>query len=438
MSAYLLDHPGMPTTIADELEAFVHVLIYGLVRRMQSTLSSIQKFLDVYFAGCSFVAEDERVSCPSAKRDSVVDRAVLRMSRQRVIFCTPDRKLAERHPINYLISELFQILHSRYVVLTWQSLPKWKRIREGTPIPSPRKGLPTIKEDPDDFCDELSPEETFGVVPTPSTPDTADPSIVEPTEQDYKNLTALGDHRLIANVFHKYMTSKVWPPNDVISDRQKELVVPEPLLQAFAISRTSASYGTTADKDAKDVPMDAENAKPEDACAVADAPKGHHHIIPDLPRVQDLDATFNAEAHADAPEPSLERPTKRSRRSPVATEFAPSEASVAESSTSVVARAPTFRTAVDKAASETLEPKETEDVPMDVEDSRPGVGSAVADALRPDRPSLIPKAQDLDAAPVTEDHGDAPVLANSPLKLPTERLERGSVATEFAPSEALA
>ncbi|TFK78153.1 hypothetical protein K466DRAFT_440952, partial [Polyporus arcularius HHB13444] len=32
MSAYLLDHPGMPTTIADELEAFVHVLIYGLVR----------------------------------------------------------------------------------------------------------------------------------------------------------------------------------------------------------------------------------------------------------------------------------------------------------------------------------------------------------------------------------------------------------------------
>ncbi|RPD53819.1 hypothetical protein L227DRAFT_476746, partial [Lentinus tigrinus ALCF2SS1-6] len=32
MSAYLLSNPDEPVTIADELEAFLHILIYGAVR----------------------------------------------------------------------------------------------------------------------------------------------------------------------------------------------------------------------------------------------------------------------------------------------------------------------------------------------------------------------------------------------------------------------
>ncbi len=341
-------------------------------------------------------------------------------------------------------------MHSRYVVLTWQSQPRSKRIRERTPTPSPRKGLPTIEEGSDNYLDEfaVSPEETFGAGSTQSPARSVAPLaplIVEPKEQDYKNLAALGDHRLIASVIHRYMTSKVWPPNDVIADRQREFVLPEFLLQAFAVSRTSQSDGATADKaetvehkDAEDVPMDAQDAKPEDDCAVANTPKDHHPVITDLPRAQDLDATFNAEAHADAPEPSLERPTKKCRRSPVATELVPSEASVAESSTVAVARAPTFSTAVDKA--DIVEPKETwtEDVPMEVEDVRPEASPAVPDAPRSGRPSPMPQAQDLDAAPMTEDHGDAPVLADPSLGLPMERRERGAVATESAQSEALA
>ncbi len=50
--AYLLLNPTKPTTIADELESFLHVLIYGGIRRVNSSLKSIksiQEFLNDYF-----------------------------------------------------------------------------------------------------------------------------------------------------------------------------------------------------------------------------------------------------------------------------------------------------------------------------------------------------------------------------------------------------
>ncbi|KAI0707442.1 hypothetical protein C8T65DRAFT_535227, partial [Cerioporus squamosus] len=51
LSAYRLMNQDEPTTIPDELESFVHVLVYGAVIRVQSNIcaSSIKHFMEYYF-----------------------------------------------------------------------------------------------------------------------------------------------------------------------------------------------------------------------------------------------------------------------------------------------------------------------------------------------------------------------------------------------------
>ncbi|RPD53828.1 hypothetical protein L227DRAFT_512696, partial [Lentinus tigrinus ALCF2SS1-6] len=115
MSAYLLLNPTMPTTIADELEAFLHVLVYGCIRRVRSSLTTIHEFLTDYFAGVSFDPLHRQAACPSAKRESVVLGQGLSMTSRPVVFITPEGK--DDHPLNMLISKLLTIFHSRYAIL---------------------------------------------------------------------------------------------------------------------------------------------------------------------------------------------------------------------------------------------------------------------------------------------------------------------------------
>ncbi|TFK77947.1 hypothetical protein K466DRAFT_571152 [Polyporus arcularius HHB13444] len=246
----------MPTSIADELESFLHVLVYGCIRRVRSSLESIeeiQEFIHAYFAGGSYDPKYKQASCPVAKRDSVVVGQTLTFTTRPVVFSTPDGKIAQDHPLNKLIAKLLAVFHSRYVVDTWESAQKKSSSPElQQSPPTPKTKPPTIWE-----TGLEGPEATFGEAPDCET-ETA-PQSIEPTPEQRKNMAALQSHSLIAHILHSYFSSGdyKWPEDDVVPDPQAESSTKKPP------RRTSAAAGTLkhgvvpvpqAD-DPEDVPM---------------------------------------------------------------------------------------------------------------------------------------------------------------------------------------
>ncbi|RPD68724.1 hypothetical protein L226DRAFT_576200 [Lentinus tigrinus ALCF2SS1-7] len=342
MSAYLLLNPGRPTTIPDELEAYLHVLIYAVLRRMRSNIESVLHFLEAYFSGYS-VKVNREVCCPEAKTLSIVKGCTLTMVDDDVTFSTPDGSLGQDHPINKLISDLLKIFHSRYAILRWEKRLAPKRARQKTPAPK-RPMTPPLEED-EDF-DGVEPEELFGRKVEPQPVNDEEEPVSEPTPKMYDNLKNLDDHALIATIFRNSLKEHGWPQDDVVPDRQNEIgLIPEVLPQAGGTSDQDSGHATTnkaeaADpEDPQDVVMDEVDVKPDSLSPVAAAPTiDPHPIHPDPPPIEAHDSAPPTEVQeaSAAPDPSLGRPAKRRRKDPVVKES--DGPPLAESSTRRVTR----------------------------------------------------------------------------------------------------
>ncbi|RDX51601.1 hypothetical protein OH76DRAFT_1401487 [Lentinus brumalis] len=317
MSAYLLLNPTMPTTIADDLESFLHVLIYGSIRRVNSSLKSIksiQEFMNDYFAGCSYDNEHQQAACPTAKRDCVVVGQSLTHTTRPIMFSTPDGTITQQHPLNKLISKLLAIFHSRYHIASWEAAPK----QSGAEPPQPDTALSTmweaVKARPEDMLQAESPN-----LETAEAPDQMAP----PTPQQYDNVEALKSHNAIARIFYTYSCSQAikWPDADVVPDR----LVPESRTKK-APRRSQASAAVGAPKHGVDPlpPVDApedvlmpdaeENDELEEIDSAHDVPDDAHsdHEAEDFPAPEP-----EAEAEQMDPDEPVERPAKRLRRDPV-------------------------------------------------------------------------------------------------------------------------
>ena len=295
MSVYLLNHPGSPSTIPDELESFLHVYVYGAVRRLRSNLVTIDGFMNTYFSGCE-INHLRAPVCPSSKRDSVVQVATLRSGEDIVTFSDPDGTVVE-HPVNDLISQLLNRFRSRYVVLNAQNSKTTHSVDPRTPVikkttldPDPRRrlerrhpGLPDLKA--------LIRSKT-GAIP-------------EPLQEDFDNADSLDDHTAVLGLFLGFLEHMTWPRSDVIPDRLSEAVELRKVLQA------TQAAGTVAPTEAE--PTTANAATKSDA----HAPEGTAAVP--VPAV-------------DAP---VTRPTKRRRKEPIP---APAEQPIAGPSTGRLTR----------------------------------------------------------------------------------------------------
>ena len=316
MSAYLLSSPRTPATIADELESFLHILVYGAVRRMESNVHPIRPFLQAYFSGCDWNIEAQTVCCPHAKRESVVLKQTLSLSGAAIKFRAPG-KPAEKHPINALISRLLAVFHSRYAVLAWETYSGSGSAGittiSGSQL-SPRNNRTEgswddIFDEAPEFLDEETEEDD-----PPEAPQ-------QPTPEMYANVKALATHSKILNLFYSFAIpdTKGFPENDVIPDRLGEA-------DSTTLSEATATTGSKN--------SDAPN--PDNAEGSADAPA---HDGPsqqaDAPTPVDDSVALAQERKDDAVEadaakaeavseavpaivaPPTSRPTKRRRRDPV-------------------------------------------------------------------------------------------------------------------------
>ena len=291
MSAYLLLNPVVPTSIADELEAFLHVLIYGCVRRVRSNLPTIHAFIEDYFAGSSYDPLYEQASCPSAKRESVVSGQILQMTTRHIVFATPDGKVSQKHPLNALILVLLSVFHSRYVVSKWEDNSKnhpvrsfggqsnhpevWDKVRTG--YPEAFRG--TSKRA------KIQPRQI-----TPPAPDIL------------ADVAALEDHAMILDIFYSYARADNWPADDVVPDRQDEPLGGDPPWEVPVA-------GVAIKRQDSPVPQAQEAEEPEDI------PAPHAEV-----NMEDSDQATARKTGRDEIEVPPERPRKRRRIDPVVQE----------------------------------------------------------------------------------------------------------------------
>lgn len=323
MSAYLLSNPGLPTTIADELESFLHVLIYGAVRRVRSNIHAIHDFIDAYFSGCDVNPETDKITCPSAKRESVVIGQSLTMSQVSIVFTAPDTP-AERHPLNALIAELLRMFHSRYVVHKWQC-----RAESGPANP------PSISDSPP--RDEPLPLVAWnvGFEAAPEFPvdevqvTKQEEPIQQPTPEMYANVAALASHKKVLDIFYTYAYSskKVFPLNDVIPDRLDEANTandPQPSVADVSMStpaETTKQVDEAATEEEPDTSKDASvvsgPSQPANASALVNDFATSADDLAAAPQADDNGA-YKAEPVQIIVAPPTSRPTKRPRKAQVA------------------------------------------------------------------------------------------------------------------------
>ena len=139
MSRNILSKFGDPVGIADELESFVHVLVYGCVRFIKHNFNSITGFMWSYFDGFS-VNDLREAICPPTK-STCLTWGELTDGDHLLKFIADDDSMD--HPLNDLIGQLLKLFKVRYEVLSWNREQQRKEVYKRRKIAIPCDPTPT-------------------------------------------------------------------------------------------------------------------------------------------------------------------------------------------------------------------------------------------------------------------------------------------------------
>ncbi|RPD57691.1 hypothetical protein L227DRAFT_655264 [Lentinus tigrinus ALCF2SS1-6] len=211
MSLQCLMHPTLPVTIPDELESFLHTLLYNAVRFLVHNYENIKSFMHNYFDDSS-VDTDSVPSAPQAKEAS--------MTVGRIVFKGKVLKFGPRevHAMNNLIDKLLTLFRARYRVLHWEAdMQHGMSTQEEEVLPS----IPPPADDHESLLDQArfewlneARQQSRSRSPSP----VADP--LRPTERDMKLAQSLNTHHAVVEIFGEFvMNGKIWTDNDTVNDR---------------------------------------------------------------------------------------------------------------------------------------------------------------------------------------------------------------------------
>ncbi|KAI0739953.1 hypothetical protein C8Q80DRAFT_204868 [Daedaleopsis nitida] len=345
MSVYLLDNPGRPTTIRDELESFFHVIVYGGMCRLRSTIKSIETFNHNYFAGFLRDASTGNIMCPHLKEVAVSKDGTMQ---DKATFFTPDGNMHQGHLINELLQKILTIIHSRYKVLQWEKQCAAVQAMHTPRTPSnsarlgPRRLLASIAEESEDEDVEDRSEEfrKRKQWKTPSDCEVKPVSVLKkPTKKTYNYCNSLDSHDTVLGILYTYLyENKKWPAADVIPDR---MPTARPVLSQHSM-----------DDDDSQAARPAKKARRERSAQPALPPPSP----PPHPPTEDDDSARPVTRKRSRREPPAQpalrppspppmddepaRPAKRARREPRANPIPPSDRVTRSRSAANVAAAP--------------------------------------------------------------------------------------------------
>ncbi|RPD57730.1 hypothetical protein L227DRAFT_577714 [Lentinus tigrinus ALCF2SS1-6] len=229
MSVYILNNKDMAPQLPDELEAFVHVLLYYAIRFLPHNCNDVGEFVRSYFRG--YVKDGCEYFSGRAKKEAMgMGRIDLAGDKKLVFYysdvaadnaSTPaahpsssameDEDALEEHPLNQLLDALLQCFKARYALL---KLPAG-----GPPIAAQQLHSPT------DAIEAMFAKgyDEDGSIPA-TVEEVGKSSSAEPNSKSYKkHADKLQSHKTFYELVGSFfLRGYVWPNNDKIQDQLGE------------------------------------------------------------------------------------------------------------------------------------------------------------------------------------------------------------------------
>ncbi|TBU58927.1 hypothetical protein BD310DRAFT_948357 [Dichomitus squalens] len=241
MSIRSVAYPRRPLGIPDELESFLHVIIFLAVRFVRSnwTPFMVRNFVEDYFDG-AVRQWDNRYTCSLTKTD-IVEDAMIRFWNTPIAFLTGEETLDEarqplegdgqpRHPLRNLLAHLLVLFQARYAVEKWETrsaeVARAKEAAAAPPLPSlvsKFRSRTSGDEDDEEPPSEFQPFhiERSGAPKAEKVRVNVTSGPTKPSEKTFVEAKKLDSHLRVLQLFQHYLNSPrfVWPRGDKVTDR---------------------------------------------------------------------------------------------------------------------------------------------------------------------------------------------------------------------------
>ena len=247
MSVYSIQHPDIPVSIPDELESFLHVLLYLALRCLRSSLKTPGNFIHRYFMS-SETDDDGRTLCAELKQQ-VVSNGELVFNRKPVSFLSAPQPSSESQKdgppaadspppsrLNPLIEDLLSHFKAHYIVREYNAAVKLAAKAHPEHAQPPVKPLPSLYDSMKSAAPTnngrgnrlLKMRQKFGDAQTPAM---ATPQVIEarsaktaevrkPSEEEKQRAARLTTHKYVRDLFYGYLQDTVpWPSDDHVGDQ---------------------------------------------------------------------------------------------------------------------------------------------------------------------------------------------------------------------------
>lgn len=223
MSAQSLLIPNWLLGIADELESFVHVLVYLAIRFLPSSLSELAAFMDGYFDG-HMLRADSNPTCPAIKYICVFNDGELHHIQEPIIFYqSHDEDDHTRHVLQIFFAKVFKVLKARYMVLKADGLTRVVNPLNHDPTPAvPSRPIKIQPFNP--FWNKRRAQRPPPVTVDKRRDDSIEDQAAAEAALAKSRETAklLDNYDFMEKLIEELTSDSVWPADDKGPDRLKE------------------------------------------------------------------------------------------------------------------------------------------------------------------------------------------------------------------------
>ncbi|TBU26886.1 hypothetical protein BD311DRAFT_666546 [Dichomitus squalens] len=231
MSVNLLQRPSETPKIADELESFLHVMVYNAVRHLRSNCNDPAWWVTTYFD--HYAGPGHMHTCGQ--------KSVAIETSGRLKTLSPRGPLVFYSPMDGLCFTALQSFRARYKVMEYE--PQAGAL----PCPSPPRSPPRSSRSPPasghthvyDQARSIGIDEKI-IAQIEAEWDTWTPPDDSPTVEDRRLAENLVDHQFMIELFEKVLGNPRWPEHDRITQ-------PRPLSRETKMSTTAAVAAVAED-----------------------------------------------------------------------------------------------------------------------------------------------------------------------------------------------
>lgn len=235
MSVHSSTYPGLPLSIADELESFLHVLIYLAVRFLRTGSLNVWAFVDNYFEGFA-MNNNNRRTCGLLKKEIIRTGSLMWDEVPIRFLSAPPPAAGPRgvqqqdeaallSPLNDVIENYLAFFKARYAVLEYE-----RQVMKAQPRPLHSLESAIEAATPSTAAAERSkqmrlaldramglPVRSTGVQKPAPRSDSKGPT--KPAQSVYEMAANLKTHEAILDMLFTEIRMRLWPSKDFVGDQ---------------------------------------------------------------------------------------------------------------------------------------------------------------------------------------------------------------------------